>query len=199
MTPPAGPQPDFIAPPGDEDRPEVVVRVLSQPRYLAGVREMMAALAQRLGADELAASQVALAIDEALCNVIRHGYSQRTDGEIEIAVWPAVPGRGADDGPVGASGDGGGARGMYIRIQDRGKQTDPALIRSRELSEIRPGGLGVHIIQEVMDHVRYDHRRGGGMRLTLIKHLAADASSAGADAPNPQTAGGSACSSSDPE
>ena len=60
---------------------------------------------------------------------------------------------------------------MLIRIDDRGKQTEPERIRSRELSEIRPGGLGVHIIKEVMDSVRYEKRSGGGMRLTMVKSV----------------------------
>jgi anti-sigma regulatory factor (Ser/Thr protein kinase) len=46
---------------------------------------------------------------------------------------------------------------------------DPATIRSRDLDDIRPGGLGVHIIHEVMDEVRYERRDSRGMRLTMVK------------------------------
>ena len=55
-------------------------------------------------------------------------------------------------------------------IEDRAKQVDPATIRSRDLSEVRPGGLGVYIINEVMDDVTYAMRPEGGMSLTMVKH-----------------------------
>jgi anti-sigma regulatory factor (Ser/Thr protein kinase) len=122
-------------------------------------------------------------VDEALCNVIRHGYEQRGDGSIEVCVWPMA---GED---AGGSGDDPGAvgGGLYIRIEDRGRQTEPDHIRSRELTEIRPGGLGVHIIKEVMDYVRYDKREGGGMRLTMMKR--AGGSGGGGDAASVPRAG----------
>ena len=84
-----------LEPPAGREHPDVRVEVLSQPRFLAGVREMMAAIAQRLGMDEGSASKVALAVDEALCNVIRHGYDQRPDGPITVSVW-ATGQRGAE-------------------------------------------------------------------------------------------------------
>ena len=46
---------------------------------------------------------------------------------------------------------------------------DPAVIKSRNLDEVRPGGLGVHIIKAVMDEVSYEKRNPIGMRLTMTK------------------------------
>ena len=57
------------------------------------------------------------------------------------------------------------------------KQVDPESIQPRDLDDIRPGGLGVHIIREVMDEVAYEKRQGPGMRLTMIKHQPADSES----------------------
>jgi anti-sigma regulatory factor (Ser/Thr protein kinase) len=55
-------------------------------------------------------------------------------------------------------------------IEDEAEQVDPCTIKSRCLDEVRPGGLGVHIIREVMDEVAYECRSGGvGMRLTMVK------------------------------
>ena len=73
---------------------------------------------------------------------------------------------------------------MLIVVEDRAKQVDPETIQPRDLDDIRPGGLGVHIIREIMDHVSYEKRDGGGMRLSMTKHL---------PSPVPEdTAGGSA-------
>ncbi len=61
--------------------------------------------------------------------------------------------------------------GIEIVIEDDAMQVDPDTIRSRDLDDIRPGGLGVHIIREIMDEVSYARRDRRGMRLTLVKHL----------------------------
>ncbi|MFU8830355.1 MAG: ATP-binding protein, partial [Phycisphaerales bacterium] len=68
------------------------------------------------------------------------------------------------------------AGGIKLVIEDLAQQVDPDDIRSRSLEEVRPGGLGVHIMREIMDEVRFERRapdetgdRGVGMRLTMIK------------------------------
>jgi len=142
--------------------PHVQLRLLSQPRYLAGGRELVAAVARRIGFDELAAGQIALAVDEALANVIRHGYADRPDGPIWLSLWPIE--RETSSGrrcPVG----------LKIVIEDEAQQVDPERIRSRDLEDVRPGGLGVHIIRHVMDSCVYSKRSGKGMCLTLEKTL----------------------------
>lgn len=153
-------------------RPHIAIEMLSCPRYLAGARELVATLSRRLGFDEIAACQVALAVDEALANVIRHGYERREDQPIWMSIWPlcgagaAAPGTGS-----AAISQGTACSGMRIVIEDQGRQTEPERIKGRDLEDVRPGGLGVHIIREVMDEVAYEKRSEGGMRLTLVKHL----------------------------
>lgn len=138
--------------------PHMVVQLLSQPRYLAPTRRLLNEFCRQFGFDDRCAGQVALAVDEAICNVIRHGYGQRTDGPIWIKLWP-----------IAASGRHSG--GIRIVIEDEARQIDPAQIKGRPLDEIRPGGLGVHIIREVMDEVVYERRDGAGMRLSLVRRL----------------------------
>jgi anti-sigma regulatory factor (Ser/Thr protein kinase) len=153
----------------DSGVPPVRFEMLSQPRFLSAARAMLSQLAQRLGFTEQQCSQISLAVDEALCNVINHGYCRREDGRIWISVWPL-------DEP----------RGIRIVIEDQARQVDPSSIRSRDLDDIRPGGLGVHIIREIMDEVRYERREDAGMRLTLIKFTGRDAEEE-SDAPPPQS------------
>lgn len=133
--------------------PHIVVDMLSNPLYLGGARELVTAVAKGLGFPPSASAQVALAVDEALCNVIRHGYERRADGPIRVSIWPEPGG------------------GIRIMIEDEAKQVDLTTIKSRDLDDIRPGGLGVHIIREVMDEAVYEHRSPKGMRLTLVKRL----------------------------
>ena len=141
--------------------------MLSQPRYLSGARELVAAVARRFGFDDGACGQIALAVDEALCNVIRHAYGQRVDRPIWISIWPwdgeEHPGGYEPDPPACDP------HGIRIEIEDEGPHVDPEKIRGRDLADIRPGGLGVYIIRQVMDGVTYEQRPEGGMRLILTK------------------------------
>lgn len=137
---------------------------MSNPLYLSGTREMVAGVARRMGFSEEVCSQMALAVDEALCNVIRHGYGRAADKPIWVSVYP-IPEAGA----TGPWGDGCLPEAIRIVIEDEAKQVDLSAIKSRDLDEIRPGGLGVHIIQTVMDSAKYEHRPGKGMRLTMVK------------------------------
>jgi serine/threonine-protein kinase RsbW len=141
---------------GEDAAPDIRVQMVSDPVYLSGARELVSAVAKRLGFADEASGQIALALDEALCNVIRHGYERRRDGPIWVSIWPleAENGRGP---------------GLRIVVEDEARQVEPEEIRSRDLDEVRPGGLGVHIIQEVMDEAVYTKRPHTGMRLTMVK------------------------------
>lgn len=136
--------------------PDLRLEMWSQPRLLAAARGMVDHLARRVGFDEVTSGQISLAIDEALCNVINHGYERRPDGRITVSIWA--------EACVDAAGG-----NLLVVIEDRAREVDPATIQGRDLDDIRPGGLGVHIIREVMDLVRYEPRSGGGMRLTMEK------------------------------
>jgi len=167
------------------DPAHINIEMLSQPRYLSGVRTLVAAVAQRLGFSESDCGQIALAVDEALCNVIRHGYSRNPRGKIWVGIWPVDDEAGetcegaALDAPLDQHRPKAG--GIRIVVEDLARQVDPENIRSRDLSEVRPGGLGVHLIREIMDEVRYEHRaesetgqHGHGMRLTMTKRRSSE-------------------------
>ena len=62
--------------------PSLILQLQSNPLFLSGAREMVSNVARRLGFAEEACSQMALAVDEALCNVIRHGYDKAADKPI---------------------------------------------------------------------------------------------------------------------
>ncbi|HLO42073.1 MAG TPA: ATP-binding protein [Phycisphaerales bacterium] len=136
--------------------PDLTLHMLSDPRFLSGARSLLSSVAEKTGLSSTSCAQVALAVDEALCNVIRHGYQRRTDAPIWVKLWLL-------------SSDSRGP-GIRIVIEDEAQQVDPCEIKSRDLADIRPGGLGVHIIKEVMDFAEYEKRSPTGMRLTLVKY-----------------------------
>ena len=152
--------------------PGVRLEMVSQPRFLAAARALVGSVAQRLGFNEMQCGQISLAVDEAVCNVITHGYGRRPDGRLWINLWPLETNR----------------PGLKVVIEDLARQVDPSLIQPRDLDDIRPGGLGVHIIREVMDEVTYERRPDRGMRLTMIKllHPAPEPQDAAERAPDQQ-------------
>ncbi|MCC6581119.1 MAG: ATP-binding protein [Phycisphaeraceae bacterium] len=129
------------------------IALLSRPDWLIVVRGAIDAAARKLGLAEEQTGKVVLAVDEALTNIIRHGYGNRDDQPIRIRL-----------GDVQRNG----RPGLEIVIEDQCPDVDLSRIRSRKLDDIRPGGLGVHILHEVMTDVLYEHRvECPGVRLTL--------------------------------
>ena len=133
---------------------DIEIRILSQPRYLCVVRAAVQAALIKYGFEDETCGRIMLAVDEAVTNVIRHGYDLADDQPIWVKLKPS---------------DGEGRDGFTIVVEDRARQVEPGSIRGRDLDQLKPGGLGVHIIREVMDRVEYTARDGGGMRLLMAK------------------------------
>lgn len=158
--------------PSDAAPAHVRAEITSDPRLLSAVRAMVNQVASRAGFNEHQCGQIALAVDEAICNIINHGYARRTDGRIWLSIWiEAHP------------------PGLRIILEDQARQVDPSTIRSRDLADIRPGGLGVHIIREIMDVVHYECREETGMRLIMSKAVDSPARETGTDESHQTDAG----------
>ncbi|MFQ5424882.1 MAG: ATP-binding protein [Phycisphaerae bacterium] len=143
----------------------VKLSISSNAKCLPVVRSAAERMAKVEGFDDQQAQEVGLAIDEALANVIKHGYRGDSDEPIVILM------------SVARSED--GRRGLSVIVRDRGRQVDPSTIRSRDLDDVRPGGLGVHIIQTVMDEVEYSCPPEGGMQLRMVKYVGGGGGSGG--------------------
>ncbi|HUN80457.1 MAG TPA: ATP-binding protein [Phycisphaerae bacterium] len=141
----------------DINRVELTIH--SDPRNLPIVRAAVEKLAALEGFEPHDVYHITLAIDEALANVIKHGYGGKCDQPIVITLQPV---RSPDGRP-----------GISVCVRDQGRQVDPALIKGRDLEEVRPGGLGVHIIQSVMDAYNYSCPVDGGMLLEMVKYASA--------------------------
>ena len=132
-------------------RPQIKFSVPSDPRYLCVVRGAVGTLAAVIGWDESECRAIALAVDEALTNVIRHAYHNRPDGWIELECRES-------------------ADGLEIILLDNGDAPDRSKICAREIGCDQPGGLGTHIIKQVMNKVSYEESPDGN-RLVATKQL----------------------------
>ncbi len=128
----------------------------SSPNILPPVRERVRHWALQAGWTAEQTSEITLAVDEALTNVIRHGYCCESTHPICFQM------RTIEDPVEGP--------GIEVRIRDYGRQVDPAEICGRDLDDVRPGGLGVHLIRAMMSSAEYSKAEGGGMLLVMRKY-----------------------------
>lgn len=131
----------------------------SNPETLCVVRDALGQLAQTLGFPETDCRAVVLAVDEALTNIIRHGYRGKADQPIEISFRR-----------IQVAQDGARRPALEIVLEDRGIRIDGSKLCGRALEDVRPGGLGLHFIKESMDAVEF-RRRWGRNQLRLVKFL----------------------------
>jgi anti-sigma regulatory factor (Ser/Thr protein kinase) len=108
----------------------------SDPRYLSVVRGAVERFAALVGFEEEDCRWITLAVHEALTNVIRHAYHNRHDQPIEISC------RERDSG-------------IEVVMVDNGQGVRPEQLSGRALDDVKPGGLGTHMIREIMDEMDY--------------------------------------------
>jgi len=124
------------------------LRVPARPDQLRRIRDAVRERALGCGCTRECAGDIVMAVDEACQNVIRHAYGGDPEGEIVVEVERRGP-------------------ELVISLIDFAPPVDPSKIRPRDLDDVRPGGLGTHLIREVMDSA--DFLRGPSGRGNLLR------------------------------
>ena len=130
--------------------------VSNDTKHLIVVRDFIARLIHqsRLAKDD--ENKVILAVDEAVSNIIEHGYDEGAEGTIELEVE-------ADEGQ------------FKIVVRDTGRLFNPESIPDPDMKEhVRKGqkkGLGIFLMRQIMDEVRYKFKDGVKNELTLVKFI----------------------------
>ena len=108
------------------------------------------------------------ALDEEVCFAMRLGCEEACINIIDHAY------EGREPGPVSLSFRCDGAQAV-LSIEDKAPFFAPGDAPPPDLTsdlDSRPlGGLGWHLIKQVMDEVRHEQAPGGGNRLELVKRL----------------------------
>lgn len=130
----------------------VEIKISSDPKFLKIVRSGVDHLCKICGFNKEVRQSITLAVNEATSNIIKHAY------------------RNAKDKPIIITCCIGNGR-LEIVLRDFGIKVNPKNIKSRKLEDVKPGGLGVHIIKSIMDVVIYDNLVKEGNQLTLVKYL----------------------------
>jgi serine/threonine-protein kinase RsbW len=131
------------------------LRIPSETGHLAEVRSFVREATAAFGATPGVTADLVQAVDEAVCNVIVHGYGGGP-GEIELS---------ADlrNGKV------------EIRILDQSAAFDATTAKAPDLSvpplARKPGGMGIHLMRTGTDEVHHRERPEGGNELLLVRRL----------------------------
>jgi sigma-B regulation protein RsbU (phosphoserine phosphatase) len=143
----------------------------ADPTRLKILRPALMASAVACGFSSDEAHDLVLAATEAVENIMVHAYAGRRDGEITLAMHRLQD-------------------GMMVRIRDFAPKVDPGIIKPRSLDEVRPGGLGTHFIQAVMDDATFIPLPDGeGNLLELVKYRTGHDTKNGHDHKNEGAAG----------
>jgi anti-sigma regulatory factor (Ser/Thr protein kinase) len=123
---------------------------------LQEVRSFIDRASASLGVGESVLGDLRLAVDEAVTNVVLHGYGN-AGGDVELHVR--------------ADGD-----DVVISILDRAARFDPGEVKAPRLDtplHDRPaGGMGIFLIRQTTDLAEFLPRPGGGNELRLRKRRA---------------------------
>lgn len=139
--------------------------VPSDTSYLSQVREAVTAVVGQGVFPAVQANLIALAVDEAVANIIEHAYAtDRATGnarEIEIILrLDAVR--------------------FEVLIRDRGTAFDPRGVPDVDVREHvkagRKGGLGIFLMRRIMDEINYSYKHGVHNELQMIKYIDASLS-----------------------
>jgi anti-sigma regulatory factor (Ser/Thr protein kinase) len=131
----------------------------SDPGILSVVRSAVMGLSEKMGFSAAECRALTRAVDEALANIIQHAYSGHPGRPIELLCRRIQERIGGQERPA-----------LEIVLEDRGACVDSKKLCGRSLDDIRPGGLGMHFIQEGVDVMEYK-RHARRNRLRLVKYL----------------------------
>ena len=136
-----------------EPASDIRLEIRSDPRLLASVRGLVREWLTSQGVAPHRVDQLVLAIDEACANAIRHAYQGRSDKVVELHLWAT-----ADE--------------LLVEVCDRGVTAPPERVDRRVLlpprpEEVCPGGLGVQLIHQAFDDVKFYPGSPCGNRVTM--------------------------------
>ena len=129
----------------------MLLKVVADLGQLSKIREFVSDSAAELAVDPEALDDLRLAIDEAVTNILTHGYDGSGEIELELST------DGAD---------------LIVRLRDAAPPFDSTLVEPADPGPAedreKPGGFGLFLIKSSMD--KLVHRKlENGNELTMIK------------------------------
>jgi anti-sigma regulatory factor (Ser/Thr protein kinase) len=121
-----------------ESHPVGLLKYRSDPATLKEMRDRVREMVLSAGAAVALTEAIVVAINEACMNVIQHGYRGNTEGVYELRVTYNKT-----------------RNALIFELLDQAPPVDQTEIKSRSLEDVRPGGLGVYFIRQLMDEMDF--------------------------------------------
>ncbi len=126
--------------------------ITSHPENLKHIRKVMKDIMSKTRLSKEDSGCIILAVDEACSNIIKHSYKNDYNQKIDLTIKLEKT-------------------LLTISITDTGIRFDKNSIKTRNIDEIKPGGLGTYIINQVMDRVEHNCTAKGLNRIKMMKKL----------------------------
>lgn len=121
---------------------------------LPQISDFISETAERADFGNKAIYQVQLAVDEACTNIIEHGYGGEDKGDIDCSIII-------------------GQQDITIVLRDRGKPFKMDKVPQPKLNvpleELQSRGVGVFLMQQMMDEIKYERTTDSENVLTMVK------------------------------
>ena len=142
-----------------DTKAEYQLKIPSETDNLELIREFISRLAAKAGFGNEDVNKIELAVDEACTNVIKHAYNKNEKQFIDIVVKKDV-------------------HKFTIVIADKGKGFDVKKLKTLDmkdyLAEMRVGGLGIHLMHNLMDEINFEIEPGIKNQVTMVKYFFKD-------------------------
>ncbi|WP_102349570.1 anti-sigma B factor RsbW [Bacillus sp. Marseille-P3661] len=140
----------------------IEMKIPAKSEYVGVIRLTVSGIASRMGFTYDEIEDIKVAISEATTNAIQHAYHESEEGEVVLGFVVHH------------------AR-LEIIVADNGKSFNLNDIshnngpydRATPIENMREGGLGLYLIETLMDDVSFNNQ-AGGVVLVMTKHLSRD-------------------------
>ncbi|MCX8069783.1 MAG: ATP-binding protein [Thermodesulfovibrionales bacterium] len=127
------------------------IEVPSHPMYLSMIRIFLEKLLKLIDIQTLIIEDIKSAVDEACSNVIKYAYKNSYDKTIKV-YFSCTPSE------------------ITVIVEDYGDKPQDLSFQGRDLSDLRPGGLGMHFIRKAFDEIDFKSR-GKKNKLRLVRYM----------------------------
>jgi Anti-sigma regulatory factor (Ser/Thr protein kinase) len=125
--------------------------VPGKPEYVSMIRLAVSSAANTAGFNIEEIDDIKIAVSEACTNVVCHGQLNEND------VYEVICNIGENE--------------FFISVEDKAGGYDVDEYKKPSIDELKPGGMGLYIIQALMDKVDIVSQVGQGTKIEMIKYL----------------------------
>ena len=125
--------------------------VPGKPEYVSMIRLAVSSAANTAGFNIEEIDDIKIAVSEACTNVVCHGQLNEND------VYEVICNIGENE--------------FFISVEDKAGGYDVDEYKKPSIDKLKPGGMGLYIIQALMDKVDIVSQVGQGTKIEMIKYL----------------------------